>query len=63
MLRIPPKTKQDSIESTAALRAAAETPFTPADPVEDSVATTVEALVTDYNGLLASLRAAGIIGE
>jgi len=34
-----------------------------ADPVPDSVAVDVATLVTDYNTLLASLRAANVIGS
>jgi hypothetical protein len=37
--------------------------FTPAAAVPDSEATTILGLVSDFNGLLASLRAAGILAE
>lgn len=61
-VRIPPKTKQDAIDSTEALKAAADaTSFTPAADVPDSTATDLETLVADHNALLASLRAAGLM--
>ena len=40
-----------------------EAGFTPAAAVPDSEATTIAGLVSDFNDLLASLRAAGIIAE
>lgn len=67
-IRIPPKTKQDALDSTAALEAAGVVATT-TEPgsvlqgaaVADSVAADVPAMVADFNLLLASLRAAGII--
>lgn len=40
-----------------------ETPDEPAAAVPDSTATTVLGLVADYNALLASLRAAGVLAS
>ena len=53
------KTKQ--IKATAVENYTAKLTATPADNQVDSVAATLPVLVTDFNSLLAKLRAAGLM--
>ncbi|MFA5674185.1 MAG: Head fiber protein [Thermovirgaceae bacterium] len=52
-----------SIDPSAVIEGLPSGGFTPAASQDDSTATTAEELTSDFNSLLAKLRAAGLMGS